>query len=104
MYTLAADPQPWNGRSRWLAVLLVEPGHRDTIQMRHSMPQEAAKTDSSYSYVRTDRFAPGPNGAAGYARLSAWLAALAAAEPAGAADASALALRASPRAPDPPRH
>jgi hypothetical protein len=51
MYTLAADPQPWNGRGRWLAVLLVEPGHRDTIQMRHSMPQEAAKAGSSYSYV-----------------------------------------------------
>jgi hypothetical protein len=64
MYTLAADPQPWNGRGRWLAVLLVEPGHRDTIQMRHSMPQEVAKADSSYSYVRTDRFAPGPSGAA----------------------------------------
>jgi hypothetical protein len=35
-----------------------------------------------------------PNGAAGYARLSAWLAALAAAEQASAADASAGALRA----------
>jgi hypothetical protein len=36
-----------------------------------------------------DRFALGPNSAAGYARSSAWLAALAAAELAVAADASA---------------
>ena len=31
--------------------LLAGSGYGDTIQMRHSMPQQAAKADSSYSHV-----------------------------------------------------
>jgi hypothetical protein len=45
-----------------------------------------------------------PDEAAGFAHQSAWLAALAAAELASAADAAACALRAQPRAADPPPH
>jgi hypothetical protein len=44
--------------------LLFGSGYGDTTKMRHSMPQEATKADSSYSYVSAERFASRANGAA----------------------------------------
>jgi hypothetical protein len=70
---------------------------------RHNIPQKQEKTIRQ-NHMSGRPLRARPDGAAGFALQSAWLAALAAAELASAADASARALRARPRAADPPRH
>jgi hypothetical protein len=47
--------------SRWSAVLLLGSGYGDTTQVRHSMPQEAARADSSYSCVSPPTVVVGSN-------------------------------------------
>jgi len=49
---IRSRPRSWERSHWWLAVLLVGSGYGDTMQMRHSMPQQAARADSLYSHIR----------------------------------------------------